>query len=223
MGEQQEEKCEEVTGVNKNVQEQTRKCSTETLENAEDNILETSPQKEFNYESWKAEIDGIFGNDEPVTVEPTAADDMYLQKLKAKIAVSTEKQSKQFKEEEKQSAKEKKAVTPKATPTMPRKQDDFVMLKLKEKERKRRKNEEKFNQKVSENTDKLKEVTIKAAKIEKISTETENELQKLREKSQLLVQRSTAQESEFDEIFKNIDDIDKIILESEKTKKGKKG
>ena len=51
---------------------------------------------------------------------------------------------------------------------MPRKQDDFVMLKLKEKERKKRKNEEKFNQKVSENTDKLKEVTIKTAKIEKM-------------------------------------------------------
>merc|ERR1712037_217730 len=76
-----------------------------------------------------------------------------------------------------------------------------------------------FQNHVVESTDKLKEMSIKTAKIEKLSTETESELLKLREKAVLLVQKSAAKENEFEAIFKDIDNIDSMVFESDKKKK----
>merc|ERR1712203_930341 len=97
--------------------------------------------------------------------------------------------------------------------------NDFGLLKLKEKERKKRKKEAAFQNHVVESTDKLKEMSIRTAKIEKLSTETESELVKLREKALLMMQKSAAQEDEFEAIFKDIDNIDAMVLEGDKKKK----
>merc|ERR1712192_28431 len=89
---------------------------------------------------------------------------------------------------------------------------------------KKRKKEAAFQSHVVESTDRLKEMSIKTAKIEKLSTETENELLKLRQKAVLLVQKSAAKENEFEAIFKDIDNIDAMVFESDKKKKkGSKG
>merc|ERR1712192_160168 len=89
---------------------------------------------------------------------------------------------------------------------------------------KKRKKEAAFQSHVVESTDRLKEMSIKTAKIEKLSTETESELLKLRQKAMLLVQKSAAKENEFEAIFKDIDNIDAMVFESDKKKKkGSKG
>merc|ERR1712203_1030508 len=94
--------------------------------------------------------------------------------------------------------------------------NDFGLLKLKEKERKKRKKEAAFQNHVVESTDKLKEMSIRTAKIEKLSTETESELLKLREKALLMMQKSAAQEDEFEAIFRDIDNIDAMVFEGDK-------
>merc|ERR1712150_361792 len=117
-----------------------------------------------------------------------------------------------------------KSVGALAAPQNSTNTNDFGLLKLKEKERKKRKKEAAFQNHVVESTDRLKEMSLKTAKIEKLSTETETELMKLREKAVLLVQQSAAKEDEFEAIFKDIGNIDKMVLESEKScKKKRKG
>jgi len=182
--------------------------------------------KEFNYEQWRSEYDHIFGGDvdfNSVTIEKSASEDLYLQNLKNKIALSIEKQTKEMKKNEKQKVLQEKNVnSSQDSPTMPKKGDDFAMLKLKDKARKKRKNEDKFNQKVSESKDKVQEISQKSVKIDKISTDTEKEILRLRDKASQLVQKSKVNENEFVEIFNNIENIDTIPLSSEK-KKSKKG
>ena len=179
---------------------------------------------EFNYDVWKAEIDTLFGGPgerKSFVLEKDEADEIFLQNLKSKIAVSVEKQKREIKKIEKDKRMdEKHAGAAIITPLEPRKVDDFALLKLKEKERKKRKRDDKFQQQMSESCDKLKYMSLKAAKIEKISTETESEIQKLREKSKLLVSKSAAQENEFIEMFKDIENIDMMSLDSD-TKKSR--
>merc|ERR1711913_40910 len=72
------------------------------------------------------------------------------------------------------------------------------------------------------NTDKMKEMSIKTKKIEKISLESEEEIQKIRDMAKKLIAKSEAKENEFNEIFLNLDNLENVTIESEK-KKGKKG
>merc|ERR1712080_559928 len=117
--------------------------------------------KEFNYDQWRSEYDQIFGANvdfNSVTIEKSASEDLYLQNLKNKIALSIEKQTKEMKKNEKQKVLQEKNVnSSQDSPTMPKKVDDFAMLKLKDNQRKKRKNEDKFNQKVTESKDKVQE------------------------------------------------------------------
>jgi len=119
--------------------------------------------KEFNYEQWRSEYDHIFGGNvdfNSVTIEKSASEDLYLKNLKNKIALSIEKQTKEMKKNEKQKVLQEKNVnSSQDSPTMPKKDDDFAMLKLKDKARKKRKNEDKFNQKVSESKDKVQDIS----------------------------------------------------------------
>ena len=215
--EHQENEC------NDNKEISVKETSDEKLE---ETIVET---KEFNYEDWKTEIETIFsgpGDRYSFHLEKDAADELYFQNLKNKIAQSVAKQSKEMKKTEKENALNQKTLnTPPVTPTTTRKEgNDFVVLKLKEKERKSRKRDQMFNQHMAESKDKFKDMAVKAAKFNQISIDTESEILKLRERSKCLVAKSNAQEHDFEEIFKNINNIDALsamTLDSDK-KKGRK-
>merc|ERR1711874_922410 len=176
--------------------------------------------KPFNFEIWKSEMDAMFGQaDDPL--EKKAADDLYLKNLRQKIQVSVEKVNKENKNKEK--AKVKKVEQNDINNSSKKSNvDDFAILKLKEKERKKKKTDAKFQQKVVDNTDKMKEMSIKTKKIEKISLESEEEIQKIRDMAKKLIAKSEAKENEFNEIFLNLDNLENVTIESEK-KKGKKG
>merc|ERR1712037_279292 len=188
--------------------------------NGNGSVDETVEVKEFAYDEWKVEMENLFGKTEPYfpPTEKSASDETYLENLRQKIAETVKKQSKDFNQSEKQKELENKEKVANVE-TPPTNVNDFGLLKLKEKERKKRKKEAAFQNHVVESTDKLKEMSIKTAKIEKLSTETESELLKLREKAVLLVQKSAAKENEFEAIFKDIDNIDSMVFESDKKKK----
>merc|ERR1712013_909947 len=75
---------------------------------------------------------------------------------------------------------------------------------------------------VVDNADKMKEMSIRTKKIEKISLESEEEIQKTRNMAKKLIAKSEAKENEFNEIFLNLDNLENMGVEGEK-KKGKKG
>merc|ERR1712168_347758 len=176
--------------------------------------------KPFNFEIWKSEMDAMFGpSEEPL--EKKASDDLYLKNLRQKIQVSVEKVNKENKNKEKAKDKRTDKNDIQSNPA-PSNVDDFALLKLKEKERKKKKQDAKFQQKVVDNADKMKEMSIKTKKIEKISLESEEELQKIRDMAKKLIAKSEAKENEFNEIFLNLDNLENINVEGDK-KKGKKG
>merc|ERR1711874_621346 len=219
------EKLESVTEKDEEETKLTEEQSHQMIFNGNGSVDEGADVKEFVYDEWKAEMENLFGKTEQYVAptEKSASDEAYLENLRRKIAATVKKQSKDFNQSEKQKVlenKEKVANTPAANVnTPPTNVNDFGLLKLKEKERKKRKKEAAFQSHVVESTDKLKEMSIKTAKIEKLSTETESELLKLREKAVLLAQKSAAKENEFEAIFKDIDNIDAMVFESDKKKK----
>jgi len=154
-------------------------------------------------------------------LEKKAADELYLKNLRQKIQVSVEKVNKENKNKEKAKDKRTDKNEIQSNPA-PSNVDDFALLKLKEKERKKKKQDAKFQQKVVDNADKMKEMSIKTKKIEKISLESEEELQKIRDMAKKLIAKSEAKENEFNEIFLNLDNLENINVEGDK-KKGKKG
>jgi len=176
--------------------------------------------KPFNFEIWKSEMDAMFGpSEEPL--EKKAADDLYIKNLRQKIQISVEKANKENKNKVKTKDKTVDKNETHNAPA-PSNVDDFALLKLKEKERKKKKQDAKFQQKVVDNTDKMKEMSNKTKKIEKISLESEEELQKIRDMAKKLIAKSEAKENEFNEIFLNLDNLENINVEGEK-KKGKRG
>merc|ERR1719239_1339584 len=224
------EKLESVVEKDEEETKSKEEQSHQMIFNGNGSIDESVEVKEFVYDEWKVEMENLFGKTEeyfPPT-EKSASDEAYLENLRRKIAETVKKQSKDLNQSEKQKElenKEKVANTPAANTNTPAANvNDFGLLKLKEKERKKRKKEAAFQNHVVESTDRLKEMSIKTAKIEKLSTETESELLKLREKAVMLVQKSAAKENEFEAIFKDIDNIDAMVFESDKKKKkGSKG
>merc|ERR1711874_933342 len=194
----------------------------ETSSITKENIVinnDTGIQKNLKPLILKLEMDAMFGQaDDPL--EKKAADDLYLKNLRQKIQVSVEKVNKENKNKEK--AKVKKVEQNDINNSSKKSNvDDFAILKLKEKERKKKKTDAKFQQKVVDNTDKMKEMSIKTKKIEKISLESEEEIQKIRDMAKKLIAKSEAKENEFNEIFLNLDNLENVTIESEK-KKGKK-
>ena len=100
----------------------------------------------------------------------------------------------------------------------------MFQLKMKEKERKRKKQEAVYQQKIETSFDKVKDMSLKSQKLEKISAESEMEILKIREMANKLVARSQANENDFITIFKDIDNADSLPIESDsrKKRKGKK-
>merc|ERR1712192_364097 len=224
------EKLESVAEKDEEETKSKEEQSHQMIFNGNGSVDESEKVKEFVYDEWKAEMENLFGKTEECVppTEKSASDEAYLENLRRNIAETVKKQSKDFNQSEKQKDlenKEKVSNTPAAnTNTPPANVNDFGLLKLKEKERKKRKKEAAFQSHVVESTDRLKEMSIKTAKIEKLSTETESELLKLRQKAVLLVQKSAAKENEIEAIFKDIDNIDAMVFESDKKKKkGSKG
>eukprot|EP00092_Neocalanus_flemingeri_P012773 GFUD01013764.1.p1 GENE.GFUD01013764.1~~GFUD01013764.1.p1 ORF type:complete len:2085 (+),score=698.75 GFUD01013764.1:68-6256(+) len=203
------------------IQENEESDEEIVLEKDNSIIHNTDPKKDlkpFDYEIWKSEMEDIYQQPE-YPFEKKAEDELYLQNLRQKIQVNVKKVNKENKVKDKE--KDRKVEKDnKATPA--KKVDDFAMLKLKDKERKKKKQDVKFQQKVLDNEDKLKEMSIKTKKIEKIALDSHVEIQKIREMARKLVAKSEAKENEFNEIFLNLDNLDKISIESEK-KNGKKG
>merc|ERR1712192_278021 len=201
------EKLESVAEKDEEETKSKEEQSHQMLFNGNGSVDESEVVKEFVYDEWKAEMENLFGKTEECVpqTEKSASDEAYLENLRRNIAETVKKQSKDFNQSEKQKDlenKEKVSNTPAAnTNTPPANVNDFGLLKLKEKERKKRKKEAAFQSHVVESTDRLKEMSIKTAKIEKLSTETESELLKLRQKAVLLVQKSAAKENEFEAIF----------------------
>jgi len=176
--------------------------------------------KPFNFEVWKSEMDAMF--EQPGDpLEKKASDELYLKNLRQKIQVSVEKVNKENKNKDKAKDRRVEKTDVNKSPP-PSKVDDFGILKLKEKERKKKKQDVKFQQKVVDNADKMKEMSIKTKKIEKISLESQEEIQKIRDMAKKLIAKSEAKENEFNEIFLNLDNLDNFAIESEK-KRGKKG
>merc|ERR1711915_1097456 len=177
--------------------------------------------KPFDYNIWKSEMDTMFQQTED-PLERKAADELYLQNLRQKIQTNVNKVNKSNKSnKDKEKIKDHISDKNEASP-MPKRKDDFAILKLKEKERKKKKNDAKFQQKVEDNTDKMKEMSLKTQNIEKISMNSQEEIQKIRAMANKLIANSEAKENEFKEIFLNLDNIGEVLIETDK-KKGKKG
>merc|ERR1719357_1812349 len=177
--------------------------------------------KPFDYDIWKSEMDTMFQQIED-PLERKAADELYLQNLRQKIQTNVNKVNKSNKSnKDKEKIKDHISDKNEESP-IPKRKDDFAILKLKEKERKKKKNDAKFQQKVEDNTDKMKEMSLKTQKIEKISMNSQEEIQKIRAMANKLIANSEAKENEFKEIFLNLDNIGEVLIETDK-KKGKKG
>merc|ERR1719367_2448720 len=161
----------------------------------------------------------MFGEKSEEVLKRSASDEMYLKSLKDKIQQNVKKTKKNMK------SKEEPILTiqePKKEEPQPRRNDEMSQLKLKEKERKRKKQDAAFQQKIETSVDKVKDMSLKSQKLEKISVESENELRRIKEMSTKLVARSQANEEDFNVIFLNLDNLDSVLPDKTK-KKGKKG
>merc|ERR1712038_1253955 len=104
----------------------------------------------------------------------------------------------------------------------PKIHDEMSQLKLKEKERKRKKQEAVYQQKIESSVDKVKDMSLKSQKLEKISADSEKEILKIKDMASKLVARSQANEEDFNHIFLNLDNLESLMTETDK-KKGRKG
>merc|ERR1712198_556558 len=178
-------------------------------------------QESFDYEQWKSNMERLFGSTKEEILKRTASDELYFKDLQNKIQQNVQKQKKN------QQNKEPERVlmeTNTVNITQPsRGVNEMSQLKLKEKERKRKKQEAAFLNKVENSVDKVKEMSLKSQKLEKISAESEKEILKIKEIANKLVARSQTNEQDFNLIFTDIDNIENIIPDTENTKKGRKG
>ena len=183
-------------------------ASTETL------------KQPFDYEEWKTHMDKVFSHKKEEPLKKSPSDEKYLNSLKEKIKTNIEKNKKNFKDQEVKvpvKPKIQEPVKPKNSP------DEFTQLKLKDKERKRRKQDAIFQQKLEESKSKVVDMSIKSQKLEKISEESEREIQKIKDMAKKLVLRSANNESDFNEIFTNLDNLENVIRDTgKKSKKSRK-
>merc|ERR1712098_427278 len=75
---------------------------------------------------------------------------------------------------------------------------------------------------VENSVDKVKEMSLKSQKLEKISAESEKEILKIKEIAAKLVARSQTNEEDFNLIFTDIENIENIIPDLDSNRKGKK-
>merc|ERR1712066_371478 len=179
--------------------------SDKYLDDAVENSLINDASKDtlkqpFDYEEWKSNMDKVFCSKKEEPLKKSASDEKYLNNLKEKIKTNIEKNGKKnFRNQE-----VKVPVTPVKVAEVenPKKDfDEFKQLKLKDKERKRKKQDAIFQQKLEESKSKVVDMSLKSQKLEKISEESEREIQKIKDMAKRLVTRSVPNENGFNEIF----------------------
>ena len=166
-------------------------------------------------------MDQVFCNKSEEPLKKSASDEKYLNSLKEKIKTNIEKNKKNFKDQEikvpVKPPKQEEVEKPKSSI------DEFTQLKLKDKERKRRKQDAIFQQKLEESKSKVVDMSLKSQKLEKISEESEREIRKIKDMAKKLVTRSVTNENEFNEIFTNLDNLENVIRDTgKKSKKSRK-
>ena len=180
-------------------------------------------KKPFDYDQWRQDMDKMFGLpiEEAEAVKKSASDEMYLQGLKNKIQENVKKTKKNFKNQEPPVDLLQNLDKQKEAKSTPKGDNEMFQLKMKEKERKRKKQEAVYQQKIETSFDKVKDMSLKSQKLEKISAESEMEILKIRDMAKKLVARSKANEDDFITIFKDIDNADALPIESDSKKKRK--
>ena len=192
------------------------------MENRIINNASTETLKQpFDYDEWKTHMDQVFCNKSEEPLKKSASDEKYLNSLKEKIKTNIEKNKKNFKDQEikvpVKPPKQEEVEKPKSSI------DEFTQLKLKDKERKRRKQDAIFQQKLEESKSKVVDMSLKSQKLEKISEESEREIRKIKDMAKKLVTRSVTNENEFNEIFTNLDNLENVIRDTgKKSKKSRK-
>ena len=162
----------------------------------------------FDYEAWSAKINTLFSDVNAEESKVLAQDQAYLTALKQKINENIKIDLEKNKKNEIIS-RPPLVVKPKPnSPTMKdkngKKVDDYEFLKNKDKERKRKKKEEKFKQA----EEKMKDMSLKTIKIDKIASEAEREIMRMKEMAKKMVLKSRTNERDFDEIFTSLVELD---------------
>ena len=153
----------------------------------------------FDYNAWSKNIEKFYKEENDAEIRALAEDQAYLTSLKQVI---NERIEKDVIKKKKQNANSKPTVKPAPKPKIVvSEQDEMKNLKHKEKERKRKKREDKFK----ENEDKMRDVAIKTAKIDKIVKGADEEIIRMRELSNKLLKKSKQMDQEVVDL--NLDDI----------------
>merc|ERR1712226_783052 len=153
--EDQEEEADLKDKESTDVFVESDRCLDATVGNALINEASADTLKQpFDYEAWKSSMDKMFSSKTEEPLKRNSSDEKYLQSLKEKIKTNIEKSKKNFKDQELKVPKVKE--TKEQAPVNPKKDfDEFTQLKLKEKERKRKKQDAIFQQKLEESKSKV--------------------------------------------------------------------
>ncbi len=164
----------------------------ETIENGK-------PAEPFDYVAWKKNMERFYKEENEAEMRAEAADQAYLMQLKQII---NERIVKYIAESKVNDVNDGPLFKPKPKPKKVKSdKDEMTNLKHKEKERKRKKKEEKFK----ESEDKMKDVALKAAKIDKVVNYADQEIIRMRELISNLLQRSKLNDKEVEDL--NLDEI----------------
>ena len=174
----------------------------------ENEKVENVASEPFDYEAWSAKINTLFSDINAEESKVLAQDQAYLTALKQKI---NENIKIDLEKNKKNEIISKPPVVVKPKPNSPiikdkngKKVDDYESLKNKDKERKRKKKEEKFKQA----EEKMKDMSLKTIKIDKIASEAEQEIMRMKEMAKKMVLKSRTNERDFDEIFTSLVELD---------------
>ena len=165
-----------------------------------DEIKENDKSAEpFDYVAWKKNMERFYKEENEAEMRAEAADQAYLMQLKQII---NERIVKYIAESKVNDVNDGPLFKPKPKPKKVKSdKDEMTNLKHKEKERKRKKKEEKFK----ESEDKMKDVALKAAKIDKVVNYADQEIIRMRELITNLLQRSKLNDKEVEDL--NLDEI----------------
>ena len=170
--------------------------------------MENVASEPFDYEAWSAKINTLFSDVNAEESKVLAQDQAYLAALKQKIneniKIDLEKNKKNEIISKPPLVVKPKPNSPKIKDKNGKKVDDYESLKNKDKERKRKKKEEKFKQA----EEKMKDMSLKTIKIDKIATEAEQEIMRMKEMAKKMVLKSRTNERDFDEIFTSLVELD---------------
>ena len=165
-----------------------------------------APTIPFDYENWNTEVNKLFKYSEDDEQAIFEKERFYMEDLKKKIDEKIKKEILNVQRNEVKKLQVKDNVPiPKTSKSSSANADEFLILKMKEKDRKRKKKEEKFK----DTEEKIKDMAQKTLKIERISVDTEKELKQMKERSRAMVLKSRLKEQEFQDIFKSIEEEEK--------------